>query len=54
VTLGTLTIYRGMAFVLSGGEWVNAHQMTPTFLNVPRTSCSACPFSAGRRSSSSR
>ena len=26
-----------MAFVLSGGEWVNAHQMTPTFLNVPRT-----------------
>ncbi|MCB5202405.1 ABC transporter permease [Neorhizobium sp. T786] len=37
VTLGTLTIYRGMAFVLSGGGWVNAHQMTPTFLNVPRT-----------------
>ncbi|WP_377298938.1 ABC transporter permease [Rhizobium sp. SGZ-381] len=37
VTLGTLTIYRGMAFVLSGGSWVNAHQMTPTFLNVPRT-----------------
>ena len=37
VTLGTLTIYRGMAFVLSGGAWVNAHQMTPTFLDVPRT-----------------
>ncbi len=37
VTLGTLTIYRGMAFVLSGGAWVNAHQMSPTFLNVPRT-----------------
>ncbi|MBO9100702.1 MULTISPECIES: ABC transporter permease [unclassified Rhizobium] len=37
VTLGTLTIYRGMAFVLSGGAWVNAHQMTPVFLNVPRT-----------------
>jgi len=36
VTLGTLTIYRGMAFVLSGGGWVNAHQMTPPFLNVPR------------------
>ena len=36
VTLGTLTIYRGMAFVLSGGGWVNAHQMTPSFLNVPR------------------
>ena len=37
VTLGTLTIYRGMAFVLSGGTWVNAHQMTETFLDVPRT-----------------
>ncbi|MGV1772132.1 ABC transporter permease [Agrobacterium vitis] len=36
VTLGTLTIYRGMAFVLSGGAWVNAHQMTPDFLNLPR------------------
>jgi rhamnose transport system permease protein len=36
VTLGTLTIYRGMAFVLSGGGWVNAHQMTPSFLNIPR------------------
>lgn len=37
VTLGTLTIYRGMAFVLSGGAWVNAHQMTAPFLNMPRT-----------------
>lgn len=36
VTLGTLTIYRGMAFVLSGGQWVNAHEMTPGFLNLPR------------------
>jgi rhamnose transport system permease protein len=36
VTLGTLTIYRGMAFVLSGGAWVNAHQMTPAFLNATR------------------
>ncbi|MDO5894266.1 ABC transporter permease [Agrobacterium sp. Azo12] len=36
VTLGTLTIYRGMAFVLSGGGWVNAHQMSPSFLNIPR------------------
>jgi len=36
VTLGTLTIYRGMAFVLSGGQWVNAHEMTPDFLNLPR------------------
>ncbi len=36
VTLGTLTIYRGMAFVLSGGAWVNAHQMTEPFLRTPR------------------
>jgi rhamnose transport system permease protein len=36
VTLGTLTIYRGMAFVLSGGAWVNQNQMTPEFLNAPR------------------
>ncbi|WP_454855867.1 ABC transporter permease [Rhizobium binxianense] len=44
VTLGTLTIYRGMAFVLSGGEWVNAHQMTPVFLNVPRTPILGLPI----------
>ncbi|MHC1551105.1 ABC transporter permease [Phyllobacterium sp. K27] len=36
VTLGTLTIYRGMAFVLSGGAWVNAHQMSEPFLQTPR------------------
>ncbi|MEP7453838.1 ABC transporter permease [Phyllobacterium sp. SB3] len=36
VTLGTLTIFRGMAFVLSGGAWVNAHQMTTPFLQTPR------------------
>jgi len=38
VTLGTLTIYRGLSFVVSGGAWVNAHQMTPSFLNMPRLS----------------
>ena len=36
VTLGTLTIYRGMTFVLSGGAWVNAHQMQADFLGIPR------------------
>jgi rhamnose transport system permease protein len=44
VTLGTLTIYRGMAFVLSGGGWVNAHQMAPDFLNVPRMSVFGLPI----------
>jgi rhamnose transport system permease protein len=37
VTLGTLTIYRGFTFVLSGGEWVNTFQMSPAFLDLPRT-----------------
>lgn len=37
VTLGTMTIYRGMAFVESGGAWVNAHEMSPAFLELPRT-----------------
>ena len=31
VTLGTLTIYRGMIFVISGGAWINAHQMSDAF-----------------------
>jgi rhamnose transport system permease protein len=36
VTLGTLTIYRGMIFVIAGGSWVNAHQMTDAFKAFPR------------------
>jgi rhamnose transport system permease protein len=36
VTLGTLTIYRGMIFVIAGGSWVNAHQMTDAFKALPR------------------
>jgi rhamnose transport system permease protein len=36
VTLGTLTIYRGMAFVVSGGKWVNADQMSPDFIGLTR------------------
>lgn len=36
VTLGTMTIYRGMAFVESGGAWVNAHEMSHDFLALPR------------------
>ena len=43
-TLGTLTIYRGMAFVLSGGAWVNQTQMTPAFLNTPRVSVLGLPL----------
>jgi rhamnose transport system permease protein len=43
-TLGTLTVYRGMAFVLSGGAWVNQTQMTPMFLNAPRTPLLGLPL----------
>jgi rhamnose transport system permease protein len=43
-TLGTLTIYRGMAFVLSGGAWVNQTQMTPDFLNTPRVPVLGLPL----------
>ncbi len=46
VTLGTLTIYRGLAFVLSGGQWVNAHQMAPAFLAVPRLVVAGLPLLA--------
>ncbi|MFQ8430626.1 ABC transporter permease [Amaricoccus sp. W119] len=35
-TLGTLTIYRGLIFVISGGAWVNAHEMSPGFKDLPR------------------
>lgn len=34
-TLGTLSIYRGFVFVLSGGEWVSAHEMSDSFRNLP-------------------
>jgi rhamnose transport system permease protein len=43
VTLGTLTIYRGATFVLSGGAWVNADQMSPAFINFQRTSLLGLP-----------
>lgn len=36
VTLGTMSVYRGFVFLLSDGEWVNAHEMTPQFLAFPR------------------
>jgi rhamnose transport system permease protein len=36
VTLGTLAIYRGCIFLLTGGAWVNSNQMSDTFLNFIR------------------
>jgi len=44
VTLGTLTIYRGATFVLSGGAWVNADQMSPAFIGFQRTQVLGIPL----------
>lgn len=35
VTLGTMSVYRGGVFVLSGGAWVSAHQMPSAFIAFP-------------------
>lgn len=36
VTLGTLTIYRGLIFLLTDGKWINAHEMSAPFKALPR------------------
>jgi rhamnose transport system permease protein len=43
VTLGTLAIYRGATYALSGGAWVNADQMSPTFIGFQRDSILGLP-----------
>ena len=43
VTLGTLTIYRGATFVISGGAWVNADQMSPAFIGFQRAALVGIP-----------
>lgn len=35
VTLGSMSVFRGMIFVLSGGAWVSSHQMSPAFIAFP-------------------
>lgn len=35
VTLGTMSVYRGLVFVLSGGAWVSSHQMPANFIAFP-------------------
>lgn len=35
VTLGTMSAYRGLVFVVSGGAWVNAHEFGPAYLAFP-------------------
>lgn len=34
-TLGTMSIYRGFTFVLSGGQWVTAHEMSEAYMALP-------------------
>ena len=34
-TLGTMSIYRGFVFIVGGGQWVGAHEMTEGFRMIP-------------------
>jgi len=43
VTLGTLTIFRGIIFLLTEGKWVNSHEMSDAFKAVPRSDILGLP-----------
>jgi rhamnose transport system permease protein len=43
VTLGTMTIYRGLIFLMTDGKWVNAHEMTDGFKALPRAAVLGLP-----------
>lgn len=43
VTLGTMTIYRGIIFLMTDGKWVNAHEMTDGFKALPRLNILGLP-----------
>jgi rhamnose transport system permease protein len=34
-SLGAMSVYRGLVFVMSNGAWVTTHEMTPSFLALP-------------------
>lgn len=44
VTLGTMTIYRGIIFLMSNGKWINAHEMTDAFKALPRSTFLGIPM----------
>lgn len=44
VTLGTMTIFRGIIFVISDGAWINAHEMSAAFKAVPRVDFLGLPM----------
>ncbi len=46
VTLGTMSIYRGIVFLLSDGAWVNAHEMSAAFVSIPRSELLGIPVLA--------
>lgn len=43
VTLGTMTIFRGVIFLLTDGKWINAHEMSASFTAFPRASLLGMP-----------
>lgn len=43
VTLGTMTIFRGVVFLISDGKWVNAHEMSAAFTGFPRAAVLGLP-----------
>ncbi len=43
VTLGTMTIFRGIIFLISDGKWVNSHEMSPAFKAFPRAALLGLP-----------
>ncbi|HHY51524.1 MAG TPA: ABC transporter permease [Alphaproteobacteria bacterium] len=44
VTLGTLTIFRGVTFLIAGGQWVNADELTPDFIEITRIGVAGLPL----------
>lgn len=44
VTLGTMTIFRGIIFLLSDGKWVNSHEMSAAFKALPRAELLGLPM----------
>ncbi|AML50155.1 MULTISPECIES: ABC transporter permease [Falsihalocynthiibacter] len=44
VTLGTMTIFRGMIFLISDGKWVNSHEMSASFTGFPRAEILGLPI----------
>ncbi len=43
VTLGTLSIYRGLIFVIAGGQWLTSNDMSRSFLAFPRDTLLGLP-----------